>query len=51
MKMAPRPPTSAEIAEKAIGDVAKIGLASGTAAGATAVGRSIWSQQKDANRK
>jgi hypothetical protein len=42
--------TDAEVAEKAIGDIAKVGLAGGTAAGAAAVGRSLWSQQKDKAR-
>ena len=45
------PKTDAQVAEQAVGDITKVGLVGGTAAGATAVGRSIWSQQKDANRK
>ena len=49
---APSPAKSfSEVGENAVGDIAKIGAIGGTVAGATAVGRSIWSQQKDATRK
>jgi hypothetical protein len=43
--------TDSEVAEQIVGDLGKVGLVGGTAAGGLAVGRSIWSQKKDASRK